>query len=155
LPEDFYWVEISRANYYQRQEARTIQSEIVSLGGEDFPVLIFSPTARKRYKPAAEFEVKAARKALVADKVEEIKAAYLTERIYNKLPYGVDKMLIKDLDEGLAGQAAYALGAADREALEEEASEAYIAYRVKFPMLFAVSEHDTDAIEAYIAECEG
>lgn len=154
LPEDYYWVEISRPNYFQKREALSVQREIVSLGGEDFPVLIFNTTARKRYKPDPESEVKAVRKALVADKVDEIKVAYRTELVYNKLPWGVDRLLVKDRDEALAGQASYALGVVDRQEMEGEAETIYASYREQFPMLFAVSENDTSAMEAYIAECE-
>lgn len=152
LPEDYYWIEGSRLKRYQ------VRTDIDSLiackahGGDDLPLLAFTPSAVKRYKPKAEREMSKALKTVLDKKKDEIKEAYLAELIYNRLPGGhVDEVLGGEYDRNLSNMGESLLTYDERSELGTQATDTIAEYKSKYPMLFTL---DRQQVEAYIAEVD-
>jgi hypothetical protein len=156
LPEDYYWIEMTRPSQWDRSSANRLRNEVIIDGGDDLPLLIFSPTAKKRYKPEADREVHAARKVALESVSDDIAEAYKMYTASNGLSHIVlDAVEFEGFNENLAHRAAYVFDADQMEALRGEGESIRRDWKRRFPLLIDPTDADWAAyIAAQSAESE-
>lgn len=156
LPEDYYWIEITRPSQWDRSSANRLRNEVINDGGDDLPLLIFSPTAKKRYKPEADREVHTARKVALESVSDDIAEAYKMYTASNGLSHIVlDAVEFEGFNDDLAHRAAYVFDADQMEALRGEGESIRRDWKRRFPLLIDPTDADWAAyIAAQSAESE-
>jgi len=149
LPEDYYWVEATRPSYWERSKISDKRLSIISMGGDDLPILIFSPTAAKRYKPAENREAGKVEKALLEAERDSIIENYRLELAARYLDREVRTALKLNWNEDLANKAERLLNWDEKQTVSEEAIALKAEWKAQYPLLIDPTAADW---EAYIAE---
>ena len=149
-PSDYYWIEGSRMKGFGMSiHFRTIEL-IEQHGGDNLPLLVFTPSACKRYKPNPDRRLDEAIKLTIAPKKAAITKAYLTwctlHSIHNE---SLGEILVGSYDKSFEELTPIALTEAEINALENEADEQVETYKKTYPLLFTPT---STQIKAYIKD---
>lgn len=150
FPDDYYWVERSRPGRYEAYSDTEKIDIVKMIGGEDIPVLSFTSTARKRYKPSDDRNLDKLCPELIAKHVEDNFEAYVSNDVWLKLPSPVDNLFgerdsVCETIKRLVGHETHAK-------VSEKAQERVGEILAKYPMLS--NQPDIADIEAYIKLCD-
>ena len=144
LPEDYYWMEMSRPNRWDRDHAASLFNKVIKFGGKQLPMLIFSPTAVKRYKPSEDMHVREAYKSLLEAGREQIAEDYKVFMASTGLGHNIAKLMGYSFkDESYIVDKAQAVF--DRDELIALDSESEILrgeWKRRFPLLIDPTESD-------------
>lgn len=150
MPEDFYWMVASRPDYYERIGFKNERSKLISNGGEDIPLLIFTPSAAKRYDPNIDRRVDNAFRLLIESERDSVRHAYKMVVASG----GISRFALEALEVEIPtcnGEHVDALfDWNEMDAVRQEAKELRAEWKKKLPLLIDPDESDW---QAYVERC--
>lgn len=153
LPEDYYWLEFSRPNDWNRRDFRNKRAEAIKYGADPLPLLIFTPSANKRYKPEDAKNITVVKKAAMEDQRESLAETFMQWHKWGSVGNVIREAFDVEppaYDEWQA--AANFFTYEERAELEEKAKEEMEKYHNKYPLLF--DSNNIEHIKSYIAAVE-
>lgn len=150
MPEDFYWMVASRPDYYERIGFKNERSKLISNGGDDIPLLVFTPSAAKRYDPNIDRRVDKAFRLLLESERDNVRRAYKMVVASE----GISRFALEALEVEVPtcnGEHVSALfDWNESDAIRQEAKELRAEWKKKLPLLIDPDESDW---QAYVELC--
>ena len=154
MPEDFYWVVHTRPNRWNVRDDEDTRKRIVSLGGDDIPIVCFTESVAKRMKleeKLADRRLHTAEKELCKAKAEKLDDdAIVNHLAYSSLTYEARSISDHDLlpNRSVEVDSYFHYLPDDTQAeYREKAAKKVADLRELYPLLFDQSEA---ALRAYV-----
>lgn len=142
LPEEYYWVEVNRPDYSDRAFVGNLLHKIVDNGGDDLPILMFSSTAVKRYKPSAEMNANTVKSRVLSDMEDELRDILINSIATSGLSRIARDAVGATVNDAKVDLAYDYFDISDREEIAEEAAVLRNSWKEKFPLLIDPTDDD-------------
>lgn len=150
LPEKYYWVSASRPDYYERQRYDSLRREVIDMGGDVLPMLIFTPSAVKRYKPDTDFQINNVRKNLLADNKDSIYENWILHVATSGFSTDLLNAIDVEIDHKDLDKITLLFDNDEIAEMNQKAKDMRLEWREQYPLLIDTTPEDW---QEYIRQC--